>query len=553
MTPKTTDGSLRSLRLTLPPRFDDDRIFKQHSTFGLLRALFVLRICRIPFLSKNSVALMRKSEAIFGSFLTYKIFLKLTVYGHFCAGEDDRELKCTLKLLERQGIGSVLDYAAEADGEGFAPSPGAEEAPNLSMASLVNNKSVMYLPHERVYDENMKLYVMCVMHASLNQPVNGVGLAAVKLTGMCDPQLLARVSAILHSVHLGWVKHFTGDEPPPIEECRVVMGTNKEHQLYITHEQVRKGLMSYDPGEKFTTEEVDTVIKALDEKNEGKVNYYRFKKVVSEAVLSLEPTPVQKLIAEKFPKLTEQERELWRALHKRLSVIVRAAQDLRVRVLFDAEQTFYQLAIDNIVLQFQRKFNTEEPIVYNTYQCYLTYTEDRIFNDLTRAELEGWIWAGKVVRGAYMVQERQTASKYNYKSPVWPTYEDTSKCYQECARRVLDEFARLPDKPFEVVFGTHNKKSIMEISEYISKLSPVRSRAVFAQLYGMADHLTHALKKAGFCVFKYVPYGPVRDTIHYLGRRATENSSVLDTKDKEEITLMKKELRRRLFWFRRSH
>ncbi|PWU89214.1 Proline dehydrogenase, mitochondrial [Trypanosoma cruzi] len=140
------------------------------------------------------------------------------------------------------------------------------------------------------------------------------------------------------------------------------MGTNKEYQLYITYDQLRKGLTSYGSARKYTEEEAEAVIKALDEKNEGKVNYYQFKKVVSEAVLSMEPTPVQKLIVEKLPKLTEEERELWRALHRRLSVIVRTAKDLRVRVLFDAEQTFYQVAIDNIVLQFQRQFNLEEPI-----------------------------------------------------------------------------------------------------------------------------------------------------------------------------------------------
>ncbi|RNE99492.1 proline dehydrogenase [Trypanosoma rangeli] len=532
-----------------PVNFYDDTVFREKSLWGLIRALCVLRVCQIQYLCKNSVALMKRSEKIVGPFLTYDTIVRATVYSHFCAGTDERELKKTVKALEKQGIGSVLDYAAEADVEGFVPAPGAKEAPNLSMASLVDNTSVKYVPHGQLYDENMKLYIMCVMHASLNQPVNGVGLAAVKVTGMCDPQLLARVSAILHSVHYSWMKFFAHEKPPPLEECHVVMGTNKEHQLHITREQLIKGFTEYGPARKYTEQEVEAVIKALDDKNEGKVNYYRFKKFVSEAVLAVEPTSVQKLIVDKLPKLTEEERELWRALHKRLSVIVRTARDLRVRVLFDAEQTFYQLAIDSIVVQFQREFNKKEPIVYNTYQCYLTYTEDRVFNDLTRAMLEGWVWGGKVVRGAYMDQERETATRYNYKSPVWPTYEETSACYQACAKRILDEFVRLPNVPFEVLFGTHNKASVHEISETIMKLPSVKGGAVFAQLYGMADHLTIPLKKAGFRVFKYVPYGPVKETVHYLGRRASENSAVLDKGGSEEVQLMKKELRRRLFWF----
>ncbi|KEG10285.1 proline oxidase [Trypanosoma grayi] len=535
-----------------PVTFTEDAIFRQKSLWWLLRALFVLRVCRIEYLSKNSVMLMKRAESIVGPFLAYNTVVKATVFSHFCAGEDERELKYTVRALEQQGIGSVLDYAAEADAEGFAPAPGQEVAPDLSMASLVENTSVTYFPHERLYDENMKLYVMCVMHASLNQPVNGVGLAAVKVTGMCDPQLLARVSAILHSVHLNWVQYFACEQAPPIEECRVVMGAQEKHQRYLTWDQVRRGFTTLGSECIYTEEEVNAVIKALDPTNEGRVDYYTFKKVVTQAVLAVDPTPLQKLITAKLPLLTDEERELWRALQNRLSVIVRTAKDLHVRVLFDAEQTFYQLAIDSIVLQFQRQFNVEEPIVYGTYQCYLTYAEDRIFNDLTRAEQEGWVWGGKIVRGAYMHQERQTASKYRYTSPVWPTYEDTNKCYQACAARILKEFVRQPNKPFEVLFGTHNKTSIEEISTSVLNLPPVKGVAVFAQLYGMADHLTIPLKNAGFRVFKYVPYGPVKETIHYLGRRAMENASILTGGGTEEVQLMKKELRRRVFWFTKS-
>ncbi|KAH8612611.1 putative Proline dehydrogenase [Trypanosoma vivax] len=527
--------------------FSDQTIFRQKSLWWLLRALFVLRLCKFESISNNSVAIMKWSESVLGASITYNTLVKKTVYGHFCAGESEQELKNTLKALENQGVGSVLDYAAEADAEGFAPAPGAAEAPNLSMASLVHCTTVTYLPHRQAFDENMKLYVMCVLHAALHKPERGIGLAAVKVTGMCDPQLLARVSAILHSVHRDWVQFFTEEQPPPIEECNVVMGTKTEHKRHITLAQVRKGFSSYASGRKFTDEEVNAVIEALDPHNEGKINYYRFKTVVSEAILALEPTPVQKLIIEKFPKLTTEERGLWRHLLWRLSVIVRTAKDLRVRVLFDAEQTFYQLAIDNIVLQFQRKFNTSEAIVYNTYQCYLTYTEDRVFNDLMRAELEGWVWGGKIVRGAYIRQERETAERYNYKSPIWPTYEETNACYKAVSERILKEIVLKPDVPFEAFFGTHNQASIEDITSAVLQLPPVKAHISFAQLYGMADHLTIPLRRAGFNVFKYVPYGPVKETIHYLGRRATENASIIANGGSYEVQLMRREVRRRLF------
>jgi len=69
-------------------------------------------------------------------------------------------------------------------------------------------------------------------------------------------------------------------------------------------------------------------------------------------------------------------------------------------------------------------------------------------------------------------------------------------------------------------------------------------RVWFGQLYGMSDHITYNLSDQGYNVAKYIPFGPVKDVMPYLIRRAEENTSVAGQTSRE-LELLKKELRRR--------
>ncbi|AIN99272.1 proline oxidase, mitochondrial precursor-like protein [Leishmania panamensis] len=526
------------------PNFNDDTTYRQRSTWYLIKALVVLRLCSVNCLATNSVSLMKHVEKILGSKLTYDFLVKKSFYNYFCAGENDQELRDTVHKLSRNNIGAVLDYAAEADTEGFAPEPGVASGPDISMSSIVAKPNVHYPMDEGFFDENMKLYMMSIMHASLYSPRNAAGVTAVKVTGMCDPQLLARVSALLMSVHQSWCKHFTNEELLKLEECRVVMGVNRKHQLFITYDQLRAGFDKYNPANKLSDTQFEEITAALDPRKAGKVNYFEYKEMLTNALIALEPTPVQQALIEGLPQMSAKEKELWKNVNNRLSLIASTAKELNVRMLVDAEQTFYQLAIDAIVATLQKTYNTDLPVVYNTYQCYLTYAEDRIDNDLVRARHMNFQWGGKIVRGAYIVQERATAAQYGYTSPIWSTYEETNKCYNAAAKRIFDTFEAQPTKKHEVFFGTHNKESLEVITASVLKRPGIESRVSFGQLFGMRDNLTVPLARAGFQVYKYVPYGPVKETIHYLGRRAVENASILTTGDNETV-MMKKELKRR--------
>ena len=90
--------------------------------------------------------------------------------------------------------------------------------------------------------------------------------------------------------------------------------------------------------------------------------------------------------------------------------------------MIDAEQTWFQPAIDNFTLELMKKYNsiskTDVPIVFNTYQCYLKNSTSRMMKDLSRSHRDKFHFACKLVRGAYMVAENERASEAGHESPI---------------------------------------------------------------------------------------------------------------------------------------
>ena len=241
--------------------------------------------------------------------------------------------------------------------------------------------------------------------------------------------------------------------------------------------------------------------------------------------------------------LSASDRSETEQLLGRLDRLASAALQHRVRLMVDAEQTYLQPAIDYCVAVVQARYNRTFPAVFNTYQCYLVDAGERVRADLARASAGGYYFAGKVVRGAYMVQERALAREQGRPDPIQPDAAATHAAYDAAVATII----RAGNQRREVMVASHNEQSVRNAVALMGEhgLPPsLASGVFFGQLLGMCDHITYGLARAGYPVFKYVPYGPVRLVVPYLIRRAQENSSVMIGAAKER-ELLWRELRRR--------
>ncbi len=216
--------------------------------------------------------------------------------------------------------------------------------------------------------------------------------------------------------------------------------------------------------------------------------------------------------------------------------------------MVDAEQTYFQPAIDHAVLALQRTHNATKPVVFHTYQAYLRETSAKISLDLERSRREGWHFGAKLVRGAYMATERERAAERGYPDPVHPNVEATHASYNDAITEIL--VRGIAPERISLMIATHNTHSVQHAAQLLlhGKTRVEPERVAFGQLLGMADHLTFGLAAANLRAYKYVPYGPVRDVIPYLVRRARENADALSGAINQRNHLLG-ELRRRIVGF----
>ena len=226
---------------------------------------------------------------------------------------------------------------------------------------------------------------------------------------------------------------------------------------------------------------------------------------------------------------------------ERLDAICKKANELRVALFIDAEESWYQVAIDRATDLMMERYNKDYVTVYNTYQLY---RHDRLafLKESHSAALEkGFILGAKLVRGAYMEKERQRAAEMNYPSPI---HKDKASC--DADYNLAVEYCVNHHETIASCVASHNEYSTQYQIDLMHqmKIDKRHKHFNFCQLYGMSDNLTFNLAKAGYTVAKYVPYGPIDDVIPYLIRRARENSSV-DGEVSRELRLIKQELKRR--------
>jgi proline dehydrogenase len=245
-------------------------------------------------------------------------------------------------------------------------------------------------------------------------------------------------------------------------------------------------------------------------------------------------------LGEKQP-LTADEQEEWDRVVARFDAVCKAANEKDVALLIDGEESWMQDAADDLVTEMMRKYNKEKAIVFNTLQLYRWDRLDYLKKLHHQAKTEGFFVGMKIVRGAYMEKEHARAIEKGYPTPICESKEATDVNYDKTVVYMMENLDSM-----SIFAGTHNELSSYKLIELMEAKGILKNdnRIWFGQLYGMSDNISYNLAEHGYNVAKYLPFGPVRDVMPYLIRRAEENTSVAGQTSRE-LNLLKTERDRR--------
>ena len=308
-------------------------------------------------------------------------------------------------------------------------------------------------------------------------------------------------------------------------------GSNLEESMETVNKLFSKNVYSYlsysvegaqnnDSFKKSCQDVIDSIEFASDKKN---IPFTVFKPTAISKTDNLMIGEIDKITLDRFDRICKK------------------ASEKNLKILIDAEESWIQDSIDSIVLMMMKKYNKQKTIVFNTVQMYrhdrLEYLKD-LHNSSKQNDFEIGI---KLVRGAYIEKENIRAKKLNYKTPICESKKVSDDNFNSGVKFIISNL----DK-FNLFCGTHNEESIYKIINMIDQMGIERSsdKIWFGQLFGMSDHITFNLANENYNVIKYLPYGPIKEVMPYLIRRAEENTSVKGQTSRE-LTLIKNEISRR--------
>lgn len=240
-------------------------------------------------------------------------------------------------------------------------------------------------------------------------------------------------------------------------------------------------------------------------------------------------------------KLNAEEEQEWQKVKNRVRKICQTALEHNQPLFIDAEESWIQPAIDEMADENMALCNKTEVIVYNTFQLYRHDRFEFLKESIQRGKSQGYKVGAKLVRGAYMEKERERAQKNNYPSPIQENKSGSDKDYDLALKLCIDNIGMMG-----LCAGTHNEASSLYLVKLMQEknLAPRDNRIYFSQLLGMSDHISYNLALAGYNVVKYVPYGPVKEVLPYLIRRAQENTSVKGQTSRELRLIIQEKKRR---------
>lgn len=241
-------------------------------------------------------------------------------------------------------------------------------------------------------------------------------------------------------------------------------------------------------------------------------------------------------------ELTQDEKAKYAQLVSRVDQICGAAHRCGVPVFIDAEESWIQDTIDRVAKEMMLRYNKEAAIVYNTLQMYRHDRLDFFKKEIASAKADGHFIGVKIVRGAYMEKERDRAKEKGYPSPIQPDKAASDADFDAALKLALENIDIVA-----ICAGSHNEKSALVLAELMAKQGVANDHPTiyFAQLLGMSDHISFNLANAGYNVAKYVPYGPVKEVMPYLLRRADENTSVAGQTSRELALIIQERKRRK--------
>jgi len=322
---------------------------------------------------------------------------------------------------------------------------------------------------------------------------------------------------------------FVGGET--IEECEPIINKLQEYNVFALLDFAIEGKET-DADFDSTKDEIVQTIKYGAERNG--IPFAVFK-VTGVAALSL----LEKYSAGKA--FSELESRAWTRAKNRIEEICYTAHKFGMCIMIDAEESWLQTAIDEMALEMMQRFNKDEPVVVNTMQMYRVDRLNFLKKSFQLAQDKQFKLGAKLVRGAYMEKERKRAEEFGYTDPIHANKDDSDKSYDDGIDFLLDHY-----QDALLVAGSHNEESAGKLSERMEAMGIARNHPNiwFSQLYGMSDNLSFNLAAAGYNVVKYLPFGPVNETLPYLIRRAEENTSA-GGQSTRELGLIQKEIKRR--------
>ncbi|KAH8872736.1 Proline dehydrogenase 1, mitochondrial [Schistosoma japonicum] len=495
------------------------------SNSEIIRAFLVFKLCSFPTLVKYNKKLMGISRKLLGKYL-FRRMMMMTFYGHFVAGENEASIQPLIMRLQNYGVKSILDYSVEKDikeDEAIqivkkslseviqTPEKRPEAATKQYQIStqfanrtkqVIGARSYFY-ESEYQCDCNMETFIKCIDVTS--KYCENRGFTAIKLTALGRPQLLQQMSDFLVQMQrLFFLLTKTNDK-------------EKDVLAFLDLDSFRKKLeelgvkIAYDEDVKwFTLLDIsgDGVLDLLDWSH---LKAFEYDLASLFSIKNKKTGEVEQLV----PTLTTEGIEEMRNMIKRVDTLASYAKSVDVRVMVDAEQSYFQPAIRRLIMEMMRLFNKDKAVIFGTYQCYL--------------------------------KERARAKELGYEDPICTDFNATTLMYESCLEEVLKAIKKCKTGQVSVMIASHNEDTVQfalkKMREY--NVSPADRLICFGQLLGMCDQISFALSQAGYSVYKYIPYGPVEEVLPYLSRRALENGSLLNSTLRER-QLLWSELKRRL-------